>query len=106
MGQLGFETTYFSLEGAWVDLEQQVAFLDQRTFGEGHFVDLPGNPWADLDGFRRFKAPGELIPFVDRLLQYLGHTDFGRRHGRCRVGSLAASAHHQHRQQREGKTQF
>ena len=42
--------------------------------------DRTGDARADFDGLRRFETPGELIPFVDRLLDHLGHADLGCRH--------------------------
>jgi len=74
--QLGFEAAHLGLERAWVDLEQQVAFLHEGAFGEGHLIDLAGHPWTDLHGFRCFQASGEFVPLVDRLLKHLGHADF------------------------------
>ncbi|MNR37543.1 hypothetical protein D3C85_1555710 [compost metagenome] len=99
MLQLGFEATHFSLERARVDLEQQVTFVYQRAFGEGHLVDLPGHPWANFYGFWRFQAPGEFVPFIDGLFQHLGHTDFGR--GR-RLGSFRGAATGAHHHQCQG----
>ncbi|MNY23961.1 hypothetical protein D3C86_1576490 [compost metagenome] len=96
LGDQSFEAADLGLERTRVDLEQQVAFLDQCTFSERHVIDLAGDPWTNLYRFRRFKAPGELVPLVDRLLQHLGHADFRRWHRGGSFGSLAASAdHHQ-----------
>ncbi len=104
--QLGFEAVDFSLVGPWVDLEQQVAFLDQCTFSEGYLIDLAGNARADLHGFRGFEPSGELVPLIDGLFEDLGHADLGRRHRTaCRHRCLTAGAHHHDRQGREGKAQ-
>ena len=65
-----------------------------------------GHPWADLHGFRRFQAPGELVPLVDRLFQHLGHADLGGGHGGGRVRGLAAGAHHQHGEGGQGQAQM
>jgi hypothetical protein len=94
--QLGFKLAYLSLERARIDLEQQVAFLDLGTFGEGYLVDLAGHARAYFDGFGGFEAAGELVPFVDGLLQHLGHRDF-RRTGRLRGlrGTTTGTHHHQ-----------
>ncbi len=103
--QLGFEAAHLGLERAWVDLEQQVAFLHEGAFGEGHLIDLAGHPWTDLHGFRCFQAAGEFVPLVDRLLQHLGHADLCRGHGGRLFRGLAARAHHHHGQNRQGQAQ-
>ncbi|MCY1282329.1 hypothetical protein D9M70_311620 [compost metagenome] len=74
--QLGFQALDLSLEGTRVDLEQQVAFLHQAAFVEGHAVDVTGNARADFDGFGGFQAAGELIPLVEGLLDHRGDGDF------------------------------
>ncbi|MNJ29002.1 hypothetical protein D3C77_235580 [compost metagenome] len=96
--QLGFEAADLSLERTWVDLEQQIAFFHLGAFGEGHLVDLPGDARAHLDGFRCLQAAGELVPFVDRLFQYLGHADLGRRRRLHGLRGATAGTHHQYSQ--------
>ncbi|MNY14051.1 hypothetical protein D3C86_1472120 [compost metagenome] len=102
----GFEAADLSLERTRVDLEQQVAFLDQGAFSERHFIDLAGDPWTNLDGFRRFEAAGEFVPFVDRLFQHLGHADLGRWHAGGGFRGLAASADHHYGQQSQREAQM
>jgi hypothetical protein len=97
----------FSLVRAWVNLEQQVAFLDQRTFGKGYLVDLTRYAWADFNGFRCFEATGELVPFIDGLLKYLGYRDLSSGWRGCRCGSaLAAGADYNQCQRRKGIAQM
>ncbi|MNN09783.1 hypothetical protein D3C81_1226810 [compost metagenome] len=103
--ELRFQALDLGLERARVDLEQQVAFLHDGAFAEGHLVDVAGHARTQIDGFRRFQAAGELVPLIDRLLDDLGHADL-RRRGRLRgILALAASAEHQRRGQGEGNTQ-
>ncbi|MCY1183973.1 hypothetical protein D9M73_246300 [compost metagenome] len=94
--QLGFKAADFSLERARVDLEQQVAFLDLGAFGEGHLIDLAGNTRSDFYRLRRFEAAGELVPLIDRLLQYLGDADLGRCGGLYGLRGATAGTHHQY----------
>ncbi|MNN25451.1 hypothetical protein D3C81_1389240 [compost metagenome] len=101
-----FEAADLSLERTRVDLEQQVAFLDQGAFSECHFIDLAGDPWTNLDRFRCFQAPGEFVPLVDRLFQHLGHADFGSGHGGGGFRGLAASAEHHYGQQSQREAQM
>jgi len=102
----GFEAADLSLERTRVDLEQQVAFLDQGAFSECHFIDLAGDPWTNLDRFRCFQAPGEFVPLVDRLFQHLGHADLGCWHRGGGFRGLAASADHHDGQQSQREAQM
>ncbi|MNH23930.1 hypothetical protein D3C79_838420 [compost metagenome] len=103
--QLGFEAAHFSLERAWIDLEQQVAFLDLGAFGEAHQVDLAGHARAHFDGFRGLEAASEFVPFVDRLLDHLGDGDLGRGGSLHGIWGAATSAEHHHCQGSEGEAQ-
>ncbi|MNJ56870.1 hypothetical protein D3C77_524340 [compost metagenome] len=94
--QLGFEAAHFGLERPRVDLEQQVALLDLSAFGEGHLIDLAGNTRSDFYRLGRFEAAGELVPFIDRLLQHLGDADLGRRGGLYGLRGATAGTHHQY----------
>ncbi|MNV76189.1 hypothetical protein D3C71_1695250 [compost metagenome] len=91
---MGFEAADLCLERAWVDLEQQVAFLDLGAFGETDQIDLARHPWAHFDGFRCFEAAGELVPFIDRLFDHLGHGDLGC--GGCLHGVRGSTAGAEH----------
>ncbi|MNJ31384.1 hypothetical protein D3C77_260200 [compost metagenome] len=91
-----FEATHLGLERARVDLEQQVTFVDLSAFGESDLINLPGDPWPHFYGLGGFQATGELIPFIDRLLQYLGHADLGRRLCLDGFRGTTAGTHHQY----------
>ncbi|MNT58621.1 hypothetical protein D3C72_1960690 [compost metagenome] len=54
LGYQRFESADLSLEWTRIDLEQQVAFLDQCAFSESDVINLAGDPWTDFNGFRRF----------------------------------------------------
>ncbi|MNE76902.1 hypothetical protein D3C80_1731670 [compost metagenome] len=96
MLQLGFKAADLGLEWARVDLEQQIAFLDLGAFGKGDQVDLAGDAWPHFYRFGCLKATGELVPFVDRLLQHLGHADPGRRRGLNGLWGATTGTHHQY----------
>ncbi len=96
MLQLGLKAADLGLERPWVDLEQQVTFAHLGAFGERHLVDLTRDTGPHFDGFRRFQTPGELVPFVDRLLDHLGHGDLWSRRGLRGIGGFAASAERYH----------
>ncbi len=106
MSNQRFEAAYLGLERTRVDLEQQVAFLDQRAFGERDLIDLARYPWPDFNGFRRFEAPGKFVPLVDRLFQHLGYADFGSGRGAGSLRSFAAGAHHQYGQHGQREAQM
>ncbi|MDT4851694.1 hypothetical protein FQZ97_858850 [compost metagenome] len=99
--QLGLQALDLGLEGARVDLEQQVAFLHQAAFIEGHLVDVAGDARADLDGLGGFQAAGEFVPFVEGLFDHLGDADLGGR--MAEVGFRCLAAGHQHYRRREGQ---
>ncbi|MNP47847.1 hypothetical protein D3C76_1419260 [compost metagenome] len=99
--QLGFQALDLGLEGARVDLEQQVAFLHQAAFIEGHVVDVAGHARTDLDRLGRFQAAGELVPLVEGLFDHFGNADLGRC-GR-EVGFRGLAAGHQHHRRRKGQ---
>ncbi len=104
--QLRLQTLDLGLERARVDLEQEIAFLHQRTFLEGHLVDETGHAWANLHRLRSFQAAGELVPLGHRLFDDLGDADGGRCHARLGgLRYLAAGGGDQHRHGNEGKTQ-
>ncbi|MNJ60294.1 hypothetical protein D3C77_560160 [compost metagenome] len=94
--QLGFKAADLGLERTRVDLEQQIAFLHLSAFGKGNQVDLAGDPWADLDRLGCLEATGELVPFIDRLFQHLGHADLGRRRGLDGLRGATTGTHHQY----------
>lgn len=79
--------------------------VDLGAFGEGHLIDLPGHAGADLDGFRCFQAAGELVPFIDRLFDHLGHADLGCGRSLHRFRGATASTHHQKGQRGKGVAQ-
>lgn len=100
--QLGFEALDLGLERARVDLEQQVAFLHQGAFMEGHAVDVARYPRAQLHRFRGFQAAGEFVPLVQRLFDDFGDADLGRRHALGGFRGLAAGAQDQYGRECEG----
>ncbi|VVM76365.1 hypothetical protein PS681_02052 [Pseudomonas fluorescens] len=106
LGYECFEAAHLSLERTRVDLEQQVAFLDQCALSESDVINLAGDSWTDFNGFRRFEAPGEFVPLVDRLFDHLGHADFCCGHSGGSLRSLAAGAHHQYGQHGQREAQM
>ncbi len=104
--QLRLQALDLGLERARVDLEQEVAFLHQRAFLEGHLVDETGHARADLHRLRRFQAASEFIPLGHLLFDDFRDADGGRRHARLGgLRCLATSGGDQHRQGDKGKTQ-
>lgn len=100
--QLGFEALDLGLERARVDLEQQVAFLHQCAFMEGHAVDVARHPRAQLHRLRGLQAAGEFVPLVQRLFDDFGDADLGRRHALGGFRGLAAGAQDQYGRECEG----
>ena len=62
----------FRLKRPWVDLEQEVAFLDARAIHEGDAIDVAADARSDFDRIHGLKAPGEFLPFAQGLVNHLG----------------------------------
>ncbi len=60
-------TVVVGLVGPRIDDEQQVAALHHFAFGEGHEVDIPGDPRADLDGLHGCRRPVNSSQSVTRF---------------------------------------
>jgi len=103
---LGFKLAHGGLERARVDLEQQVALFHQGALGKGDLINLARHAWTNFYGLWCFQAPGEFIPFIDRLFKHLGHADFCSWSRSSRLGSFAACAHHHDGQGREWEAQM
>ena len=77
---------------AFLDREQQVAFLDVGAFGEQPLLEEAVDAGAQIDLVDRLDPAGEAILRADILLDGLDHGDGGRRAGRgLRLLAVAAS---------------
>ena len=88
--QVRAQPIHFGLERARIDLEQDVAALDDGPFGELHGRNQPGHARAHVDVVHGFEPAGELVPFGDVAGQGPGGGDRGRRRRRDLRGRLRA----------------
>jgi hypothetical protein len=77
------------LEGARIDLKQEVAWAHNRAFLEMHALQVAGNARTILDGTDGFEAAGELIAVTDLLADYFRYAyfDWGGSLGLSRAGT-------------------
>ncbi|MNL28248.1 hypothetical protein D3C87_1498840 [compost metagenome] len=103
--QLRFEAVHFVLERTWIDLEQQIPFLDRLAIGEGDTIDLPRYPRTNHDGFRRFQTGGDFVPFGNGLLKHFGDGDRRRTRRLGGIGCVTAGRDGRQGQGSKGITQ-
>ncbi|MNG11952.1 hypothetical protein D3C84_955280 [compost metagenome] len=73
--ELRLQAVDLRLEGPWIELKQQVPFLDERAVLKQDSVDMAGDSWAQLDRFGRFQSASELVPVIERLDDHLRDAD-------------------------------
>src|SRR5205823_4849993 len=73
--KLGAEAVDFGLERTRVDLEEEVAFVDHRSFIEANGGDESGNARTDGDGVHGLEAGGEFVPLGDVVRDDFGDAD-------------------------------
>ncbi len=97
---LGGEAVEIGLVPAGIDDEEDVALLDQLAGLKADFADEAGDARADLDGFDRFGAAGEVVPFDEVFLLDAGDGDGGLGRGRrgARFGGSRSRAGERRRQ--------
>ena len=68
------------MERTRIDLDQEIALLDDLAFGEGDLVDLAVHPSPDLDGVEALNRAetGQVDREVDLLDRRNAHGDGGR----------------------------
>ncbi len=81
-----------------LDLEQQLALLDQVAILEKHLLEKAFDPCSQLDGLDRGDIAGELQIVGDRFLDGFGHGHLRRRRRHIGVLFLARA-----REQRDGE---
>ena len=86
--QLGAQAIDFRLERPRVDLEEQVAALDDRAFAEADRRHVARHARPDRHGVDRFEPARELVPFGDLTRQHFRRGHLRRR----RIGRLRRRA--------------
>src|SRR5205814_4642601 len=73
--ELGAQAIDFGLERTRVDLEQEVAFVDHRSFIEANGGDESGDARTNGDGVHGLEAGGEFVPFGNVVRNDFGDAD-------------------------------
>ena len=68
------------LKGPWIDGHEQISFLDHLAGLEVNLINVTTHARTNLHGLRSVDAAGELIPFLDFLLNRRGNADAWRWH--------------------------
>jgi hypothetical protein len=83
--ELTFQAIYLRLKWAGVNLEQQVALMNDCAFLEMHALQIPGNSRANFDRVDGLQPPGKLVTVAQLLADDVCHTNFDRSRGRSRL---------------------
>src|SRR5712664_3014033 len=89
--KIALQTVHFRLEGALINLEQEVALANNRAFLEMHALQVAGNARANLDCVDCFKSARELVTVAQLLADNFRYAHFRRRWslGLSRTGTPA-----------------
>ena len=78
----------FGLEWTRIDLEQQLPLFDARAVREGDAIDIAADARTNLDRIHGLQAPGEFLPFAQRLVNHFGDRHLSQRRSWRPAGRL------------------
>jgi hypothetical protein len=80
--EFALQPVHFCLQGAWIDLKQQVALPNDFAFLETYALQVARNTRADFDRMDSFEAAGELVTVPDLFADNFRYIHFDRSRGR------------------------